>query len=40
MKNYFNEKKNNEIMRRNIKAIETFVILRRFLNVMKFNGPY
>ena len=28
MKNYFNEKKNNEIMRRNIKAIETFVILK------------
>ena len=28
MKNYFNEKKNNEIMRRNIKAVETFVILK------------
>ena len=27
-KNYFNEKKNNEIMRRNIKAVETFVILK------------
>ena len=26
--NYFNEKKNNEIMRRNIKAVETFVILK------------
>lgn len=32
MKQYFKEKKNNEIMRRNIKVVETFVILPEVKN--------